>query len=62
MSTSGWRRTGQGASVGCGGADGAWDCGCGAAKVTTPSRTAAEWWQRWSSGEEAEEVKCGECK
>jgi hypothetical protein len=30
---SGWRRAGQGASVGCGGADGARDCGCGAAKV-----------------------------
>jgi hypothetical protein len=27
--------------------------------LTTASRTAAEWWRQWSSGEEAEEVKCG---
>jgi hypothetical protein len=27
--------------------------------LTTASRTAAEGWWRWSSGEGAEEVKCG---
>jgi hypothetical protein len=33
VSASGWRRTGQGALVGCSGADGARDYGCGVAKV-----------------------------
>jgi hypothetical protein len=32
-----WRRTGQGASVEYGSADGARDCGCGAAKVANDS-------------------------
>jgi hypothetical protein len=30
---SGWRRTGQRALVGCSGAGGARDCGCGAAEM-----------------------------
>jgi hypothetical protein len=29
----GWRRASQEALVGCSGADGAWDCGCGAVEV-----------------------------
>jgi hypothetical protein len=33
VSVRGWRRTGQGASVRCGGADGTRDCGSGVAKV-----------------------------
>jgi hypothetical protein len=33
VSASGWRRTSQGALVGCSGADGARDCGCGAVEV-----------------------------
>jgi hypothetical protein len=33
VSARGWRRTGQGALVGCSGADGARDCGCGAEEV-----------------------------
>jgi hypothetical protein len=33
VSASGWRKTGQGALVGCSGAGGARDCGCGAAEV-----------------------------
>jgi hypothetical protein len=33
VSARGWRRVGQEALVGCSGADGARDCGCGAAEV-----------------------------
>jgi hypothetical protein len=33
VSVRGWKRTGQGALVGCSGAGGARDCGCGAAEV-----------------------------
>jgi hypothetical protein len=38
VSTSGWRRTGQRALVGCSGADGARDCGCGAAEVANDGK------------------------
>jgi hypothetical protein len=50
VSTSGWRRTGQGALVGCSGADGAWDCGCEAAEVADNGEERV--W--WSCGDGAE--------
>jgi hypothetical protein len=55
-----WRKTGYEASVGCSGAGGARDCGCGAAEMADNGEQRA--W-RWSggvlSGGEAEEAKYG---
>jgi hypothetical protein len=42
---SGWRRTGQGALVGCSGAGGARDCGCGAAEMADDGEQSR---RRWS--------------
>jgi hypothetical protein len=53
-----WRRTGYEASVGCSGAGGARDCGCGVEEAADNGEQIA---QRWSggvlSGGEAEEAK-----
>jgi hypothetical protein len=55
-----WRRIGYEASVGCSGAGGARNCGCGAAEAADDGEQSV---RRWSSGmlsgEEAEEAKSG---
>jgi hypothetical protein len=55
-----WRRTSYEALVGCSGASGARDCGCGVAEAADDGEQRG---RRWSggvlSGEEAEEAKCG---
>jgi hypothetical protein len=45
VSASGWRRTGQGALVGCSGASGARDCGCGVAEMAEDGEQSR---RRWS--------------
>jgi hypothetical protein len=55
-----WRRIGYEASLGCSGAGGAWNYGCGVAEAADNGEQSV---RRWSggvlSGEEAEEGKCG---
>jgi hypothetical protein len=41
---SGWRRTGQGALVGCSGAGRARDCGCGAVEMADDGEQSWRWW------------------
>jgi hypothetical protein len=50
MSTRRWRRTSQGALVGCSGAGGAQDCGCGAAEMADDGEQS----RRRSCGDGAE--------
>jgi hypothetical protein len=45
-----WRRTGQGALVGCRGAGGAQNCGCGAAEVADDGEQRR--WRRFGGGAE----------
>jgi hypothetical protein len=61
VSTSGWRRTSQGALMGCSGAGGARDCGCGAAEVwlTAVSRDGGGGLAAVPSGEEEEGLNAG---
>jgi hypothetical protein len=55
-----WRRIGYEASVGCSGAGGAWNCGCGAAEAADNGEQSVRQWSGGVlSGEEAEEAKCG---
>jgi hypothetical protein len=50
VSTREWRRTGQGALVGCRGAGGARNCGCGAAEVVDDGEQRRR--QRFGGGAE----------
>jgi hypothetical protein len=47
VSVRGWRRTGQGALVGCSGAGGARNCRRGAAEMADDGEQS---WRRWSGG------------
>jgi hypothetical protein len=63
VSARGWRRTGQGASVGCGGDREAPGCGVGRRScLTVASREWGGGLAAVLSGEEAEEAKCGHAR
>jgi hypothetical protein len=60
MNVREWRRIGYEALVGCSGAGGAWNCGCGAVEAVDDGEQSVRWWSGGVlSGEEAEEAKYG---